>query len=368
MRKVAFLIGGVALNLLLNITAGLMGRADAIRYSRWGWLILALYATYLLLTEKRIKKVVDSLRLKVGERRMLSYIVVGLLGASLAVLYWAVINGVYARMLGAQSRAGSAQHAEAEGGNSTPIATPSASTTKPEPTTPSKPANTEQSQLARLEFVASSNRPLKEFTLRLQLDREYTPKELERFRVLIEIRDFRFRGSGLLPTLWLGCRSAYPPLFIQGRPQFGILTYFASQNPNEKLDITVDALDGEASRYHEIVGRFEVSAKGPFKTLDDLNYKIPLVYISDSLVGKIKELRLTANNYVIIKTNAAALKPEGVNPTQGWPSTAIFKDEKPPLKWRALILGPANGPREAPRTWMFDFEQNLPIKELGREP
>lgn len=98
MRKVAILLGGVALNLLLNITAGLLGHADAIRLTRWGWLFLALYATYLLLTERLIKQGVDRLRLKYGGRKMLSYVVVGLLGASLSMLYWATINGVYSKI------------------------------------------------------------------------------------------------------------------------------------------------------------------------------------------------------------------------------------------------------------------------------
>lgn len=97
MRRVAVLLGGVALNLLLNATAGLLGRDDAIRLTRWGWLLLALYATYLLLTEKRISQAVDRVRLKFRKPNMLSYIVVACLGAARAVLYWAAINSVFAR-------------------------------------------------------------------------------------------------------------------------------------------------------------------------------------------------------------------------------------------------------------------------------
>jgi hypothetical protein len=98
MRKVAILAGGVAVNLLLNVTAGLMGRENAYRFTRWGWLLVLLYATYLALTEKHIKRFAKKLRLKFGNSVMLSYVVVALLGASLSIAYWAAINGVYANL------------------------------------------------------------------------------------------------------------------------------------------------------------------------------------------------------------------------------------------------------------------------------
>lgn len=102
MRKVKFLLGGVALNLLLNATAGLLGRDDAIRLTRWGWLFLLLYATYLLLTEEAVKQAALRLHKKRGGSGVFSYIVVAFLGATLAVIYWAAINGVYSRMFRAQ--------------------------------------------------------------------------------------------------------------------------------------------------------------------------------------------------------------------------------------------------------------------------
>jgi outer membrane biosynthesis protein TonB len=120
----------VALNLLLNITAGLMGREDAIRLTRWGWLLLLLYATYLLLTEKSVKGAAVRLHTKRGGLGVLSYIVVALLGATLAVIYWAAINRVYARMFRVQAA-------------STQV-TPSALTAQPPPTTTPLPQPTPQ--------------------------------------------------------------------------------------------------------------------------------------------------------------------------------------------------------------------------------
>lgn len=98
MRKVQAFILGAALNLLFNITAGLINRDVAIRVTRWGWLYFLLHATYLLISTCPIKSAANNLRHKFGDSVMLSYVVVALVGAALSVAYWGAINDVYSTL------------------------------------------------------------------------------------------------------------------------------------------------------------------------------------------------------------------------------------------------------------------------------
>jgi hypothetical protein len=98
MRKVLFLLGGVLVSILLNVTANLFDRNDALLYSKWGWFGVLLYGTYLLFTTDRVRGVAERLRPKSKGARVMSYIVAALLAATLGVAYWAGINGVYAKI------------------------------------------------------------------------------------------------------------------------------------------------------------------------------------------------------------------------------------------------------------------------------
>jgi hypothetical protein len=220
-------------------------------------------------------------------------------------------------------------------------------------------------QLARIAFLTESSRTLKDIDLTVQLDREYKPEQLGQFRISIQIIDRRYRGPGLSPVLWLGCRDNYAWAGTEESPHrtFGVLSFFASRNPDRNLDVTVQ-LDDSVTSTSLVQARFALPEQTPFKTLADLNYKIPTIFISESLVGKIEELTLTANNYVIIKTKADTFNSNVAGPIEGWPPNEVqgFRDQDQPLIWRAVVLGPPNGPWEAPHAWTFDFEESVPVK------
>ena len=93
----AFILGAI-LNLLFNITAGLINRRVAIRITRWGWLYFLLHASYLLLSMDTVKRNALVLRSHFGDSKLFSYFIVAVIGASLAVLYWAAVNAVYSRI------------------------------------------------------------------------------------------------------------------------------------------------------------------------------------------------------------------------------------------------------------------------------
>jgi hypothetical protein len=99
MSKVQAFILGAILNLLFNITAGLISRDLAIRITRWGWLYFLLHATVLLLLVQPVKLKARALTSKLsGGKLVLSYIIVGSVGAIVALAYWAAINEVYGKL------------------------------------------------------------------------------------------------------------------------------------------------------------------------------------------------------------------------------------------------------------------------------
>lgn len=138
----AFFLGAV-LNLLFNVTAGLINRRVAIRITRWGWLYFFLHATYLLFSWGPIERMSINLRFQFGDSGLLSYIVVTFIGASIAVVYWVGINIAYSRMFHPEEPIVSGP------------ATTHAPTTPPQTTTTPTPQRTPQPQQA--ETTPSSN-------------------------------------------------------------------------------------------------------------------------------------------------------------------------------------------------------------------
>jgi hypothetical protein len=97
-RKALILVGEAFLALLLNITAGLLQRPQAIAIARWGWLLFLMHATYLLVSGENVTRAAATLRGRFGETKMVSYIVVGLAFAAVGIFYWYGINVAYAHL------------------------------------------------------------------------------------------------------------------------------------------------------------------------------------------------------------------------------------------------------------------------------
>lgn len=107
MSKARLLLTEGAFALLLNITAGLLKRHDAIIASKWGWLLFLLHLTYAIGSSEPIKKRARNLqqRARGGALLVLSYVIVGLLGSGTAMLYWKGLNIAYARLFPEEANA-----------------------------------------------------------------------------------------------------------------------------------------------------------------------------------------------------------------------------------------------------------------------
>jgi hypothetical protein len=138
MRKAGVLILEALLNILLNATANLIGRDVSIRITRWGWLIFLLHATYLFLSSRHVKKVAVKFRSGLEGKVMLSYSVVAVLGAAIAIFYWVTINRVYAKIFSLKD--GQASQAEKQAAQSV--------ATQPQSATSSTQGTTLQQQTA----------------------------------------------------------------------------------------------------------------------------------------------------------------------------------------------------------------------------
>jgi hypothetical protein len=92
-----FILGAV-LNILFNLTTGLISRRIAIKITRWGWLYFLLHATYLLLNMEWVKSIAVTFRGLFGSSEILSYLIVVILGGLVGLAYWKGINRIYAAL------------------------------------------------------------------------------------------------------------------------------------------------------------------------------------------------------------------------------------------------------------------------------
>jgi hypothetical protein len=114
MRRVQLFIVGAALNLLFNATASLIDRPLAIRITRWGWLYFFLHLTYLVASGKSGRKIALRFRQLFGNQVVISYVVVAMCGAGLAIVYWIGINSVYERLFSTERQKSEKSNTAAE--------------------------------------------------------------------------------------------------------------------------------------------------------------------------------------------------------------------------------------------------------------
>jgi hypothetical protein len=93
MRRITIFIWAAVMNLLFNVTAGLVSREMAIQTSRWGWLLFLLHGTYIVVTSKSVRAFFLKVRAQIYSQSM-SYTIVALIGAMLGIAYWFGINRV----------------------------------------------------------------------------------------------------------------------------------------------------------------------------------------------------------------------------------------------------------------------------------
>jgi hypothetical protein len=99
MQTVKSVVGSVGLGLLLNFTAMLFDKPVAAFVTRWGWLLLILYVTWVLLSVGRVRKGAVELRSLFGRHTVFSYAIAAFIFASVGIVYWASINAAYSRLV-----------------------------------------------------------------------------------------------------------------------------------------------------------------------------------------------------------------------------------------------------------------------------
>src|SRR5579871_5540170 len=98
MRRFGLFTLEVLVSLVLNVTASLFNKPQAIIASKWGWLVVLTHATYLIGSSDGGTRAAVRLRTLFGDKAMLSYMMIGLLSAGLGMLYWVGINKAYAAL------------------------------------------------------------------------------------------------------------------------------------------------------------------------------------------------------------------------------------------------------------------------------
>ncbi len=224
-------------------------------------------------------------------------------------------------------------------------------------------------QLARIEFRTESAKALRNLYVLVRLNRAYTPDELGHFRILVDILDRSTRQ----PVLLIGCQDAYMSLNMEDQKltSFSIRDLVWTTVPNEQLQNTVlgqgkptvDAFDFGANLYK----------RGPFQTLDDLDKQEIAVFLTEPLIGKISELSVIGNGYILISKKADVFKVSDATPVGEW--SQPLSEAQQAIPWRIVYIRdpsawrtkPFNDP-EAPGPWLIDFSENTPAKSPYKSP
>jgi hypothetical protein len=88
---VLYIAGGGAAGLLLNLTANKVPERYHAPFLKWGWFAIGLYFTLLLMSIDGIEQRVYSL----GRSKSVSYVIAAVIGGSLAICYWFLVNRAY---------------------------------------------------------------------------------------------------------------------------------------------------------------------------------------------------------------------------------------------------------------------------------
>lgn len=227
-------------------------------------------------------------------------------------------------------------------------------------------------QLARIEFNAESVKALRSIHINVKLNRVYSIQELRHFRVLFEIINEE------IADFWLGCQDAYNrnEYAMDGtNMQFGMkytLRYRDDNNnfvpaplftgENKYIPVTdcyssVDKIKFSISLYQQIPA---------YNILDDLDIKTLRVFITDTLVDKISEISLQANQYVLTSKKSDLFKFKDKRPTVDWfiPLQGIESLQR----WQEICLKDPTGKLErvlgqsACFAWQLNFATSTPIR------
>lgn len=245
--------------------------------------------------------------------------------------------------------------------------------TRTEPT-PSLTPQLSESQQARIEFRNETSKALRDLSLYVKLKRAYSIQELGHFRIL-----FAIAGDDTIPEFFLGCQDLYQPNPTMDTQTiwFGIrytVRYRASKKSSTYVAIPAYTKAPKytgvlsASQSVDTLGfRIDVYNQIPsYKTLEDLNRKVLLIYVTAPLIDKISEISFIVNNYELISAKADSILFTTDKPSVNW-FMSLSKTEKA-IQWRGVFAKPTEeiakmlGAIEVKVMWSLDFALITPKK------
>jgi len=218
----------------------------------------------------------------------------------------------------------------------------------------------------RTEFLLEATRPLRTIGAVIEFDGPVT-SDIGHFRAVLRLQNCHGEPWS---DICVGVRDGY---LARGKSvEFGWQQFVWSHNPDEQIQslffsdmrFTTDALDFGSGLW----------GKGPFKAINDLDRSYLTIYMTESLLARVRQITLRANNYRLMSLPPryfAALDIERDHPfPPPWP-VPLTDDEKQ-IWWKQLVLkGPNYDPKVAkglfpPGTYdsfMLDFDVYTPLKD-----
>jgi hypothetical protein len=248
------------------------------------------------------------------------------------------------------------------------VVPPESKLEKEAPSTPTPiVTNLSDEQLERIEFRTESAKAIKEVIVIVKFNRTYSPYDIGHFRALFEISSNSDHPKGR-PALIMACRDLYQENVNDDvKINFGLKHTVYSRNPSKQTGVGGSILGPTVDGF-DIGGDLLERRLRPFSTLDDLNGKDFQVYLSESLIGKVSEISLIANNYILISAKSEQFVINHDAP-RDW-ILPLTKSEKS-VGWSHVLLKLTGAPdREADRVglknlaapWQLDFTLFTPSK------
>lgn len=217
-------------------------------------------------------------------------------------------------------------------------------------------------KLERIDFFNECSKEVFSASLIVEFDKMYTPYDLGHFRVMLEI--INLNKNEPHPTLWLAGRDAYS-VFSSGETKtklFGHKMIVWSRNPDDAIQNTMIGGASPGGRGFNVFSG--IYNKGPYTKLTDFDRRHVSLYITNSLLDKIRGVWLVVNNFMLLGYGIDDLVPKEMSPLTDWPEELSNNEQEIP--WLAL-LGKGDDPSLPPPAWptrnlFIDFSRTTPVK------
>jgi hypothetical protein len=193
-------------------------------------------------------------------------------------------------------------------------------------------------------FLLEAAKPLKSARLLLDLKQSVAPETLGHFRALVTIYDLREEARYSQAedsrdphaSLQVGGRDAYATAHFDNRERklFGVMEMVWARNPIEVMQDTMVGVSASAA-YIELGG--QISGKGPFKTIADLEDCFVRVYFTRPLLPYVRALWFIANDYVLFSADTSTLVVVNEPDQKSVPWLHQLSDAESAVEWISVI-------------------------------